>query len=397
MANIKFSQFTSQTDYSNVDALVGYNGATNVRISPSDVINSWNGEQALIRLSNNVPGGTTSLVSIGQSPNTTTTVDLLGSDSSYDIRNLNAIRYNGSAWGIADNNIEVDTISVGGKVISYIPYFQIGNGAASTVQLLASCDPGGNFELTVNSDQVLNVSPGSDLIIGPGDEITIFPTNGISIASKIQFNDNVLDTNGASGLNDSMLVSLPGAGSGVFWKNPAENQWIGYKSFQLFKWSNGSPVSYANWGSGVASYLPFDATPIVQQGTYNGLGTSADYSWTCVNAAGGTAGQVATFTLGANGEGVWKIRTCQHWFDQTNQVEMRVSLTGTGTGGNTIDIIDQKSTELTGDKIFYGELTKRINGGDNIQVEVEFTGGGVTPFPSDAGNRPIEITFEKIV
>lgn len=93
MANIKFSQFTSQSDYNNVDALVGYNGATNVRIAPGDVINSWNGEQALIRLSNNT-GGTTSLISIGQSGNTSTVVNLLGSDSSYDIKNFNAIRYN---------------------------------------------------------------------------------------------------------------------------------------------------------------------------------------------------------------------------------------------------------------------------------------------------------------
>lgn len=394
MANIKFSQFTSQSDYNNVDALVGYNGATNVRIAPGDVINSWNGEQALIRLSNNT-GGTTSLISIGQSGNTSTVVNLLGSDSSYDIKNFNAIRYNGTGWGIANNNIEVDTTS--SKVTSYLPTFQIGDGTASTVSLLGQCAVGGNFELSVLGDQVFNVSPGSDLIIGPSDDITIFNGSGIIVASVIEFGNTIKDSNGASGLNDSMLVSLPGAGSGVFWKNPADNQFIGYKSFQKFTWTNGNPVGYTNWSSAVASYLPFDPTPVIQQGTYNGLGSSADHAWTCVNTAGGTAGQVATFTLGANGDGTWKIRTCQHWFDQTNQVEMRVSVIGTATGGLKIDIIDQKSTELTGDKIFYGELVQKVEGGDDLQIEVEFTVGGVTPFPSDAGNRPIEITFEKII
>ena len=73
------------------------------------------------------------------------------------------------------------------------------------------------------------------------------------------------------------------------------------------------------------------------------------------------------------------------------------TLEGTATGGARIDIIDQKSTELSGDKIFYGELVQECGSGDTIQVDVEFTLGGVSPFPSDTGNRPIEITFERIV
>lgn len=41
MANIKFSQFTPQTDYNNVADLVGYDGVVNVRISPDDLISSY--------------------------------------------------------------------------------------------------------------------------------------------------------------------------------------------------------------------------------------------------------------------------------------------------------------------------------------------------------------------
>ena len=392
MANIKFSQFTSQSDYNNVDALVGYNGATNVRITPSDVISSWNGEQALIRFSNNTTGNT-SLVDIGSATNTDTDLNLTsGGTAGFSINGLNAVSYNGVGWGIADNNIEVDTTS--SKVISYLPTFQIGDGTAATVQLLGNCVAGGNFELSVLGDQVFNVSPGSDLLIGPSDDITIFNGGSISVASEIQFSNNIKDTNGSTGLNDSMLVTLPGAGSGVFWKNPADNQYIGYKSLQKFTWTNGNPVAYTNWINGAGSTLPFDPVPEIQVGTYNGLGTSTDYAWTCVNTAGGTAGQQATFTLGANGGGTWKIKTCQHWFDQTNQVEIRVSF---GTLNTTFDVIDEKSTELTGDKIFYGELTKKLEGGDTLTVLVEFVSGGVSPFPSDAGNRPIEITFERAV
>ena len=43
MANIKFSQFSESTDVANVDFVVGYDGATNVRISPTNFINTAGG------------------------------------------------------------------------------------------------------------------------------------------------------------------------------------------------------------------------------------------------------------------------------------------------------------------------------------------------------------------
>ena len=178
--------------------------------------------------------------------------------------------------------------------------------------------------------------------------------------------------------------------------NIIETPVAGYKSVQVFQWLNGTPVAYTNWTNGVASNIPFNATPLVERGTYSG--TPANFAWTCVNNAGGTATQEAQFTLGANGAGTWQIDTCQHWFDQTNQVEIRVSFQFT-SGGVTqqIDVIDEKSTELSGDKIFYGSLVREFVATDKIEVEVEFVSGGVNPFPSDSGNRPIEITFTKLV
>ena len=172
-------------------------------------------------------------------------------------------------------------------------------------------------------------------------------------------------------------------------------QVTGYRMTQVFIWPNGTPVAYTNWISATASALPFDPTALIAS-SLNAPGPTAftQYGWTCTNAPGGTAGQVSTFTLGVDGAGTWKVRTCQHWFDQTNQVEMRVSFVLAGP--TAIDVIDQKSTELTGDKIFYGELIQEFSAGDTIQVEVEFTVGGVNPFPSDTGNRPIEISFERL-
>ena len=340
MANIKFSQFTAEADINNFDGIVGYAGANNNRISPADLASS------LITLA----GGPYLPIAAG------------------NVNPLSGDLYIGDGTA-ATANLFFQTTTVAGDVV----------------------------EIQSQGRQFLYHELDTDMRIGPSDDIIIDDSGMgmITFNSTLIVNNDIVDKNGSGGNVDFMLISDGGAGAGVFWKNPFENQYIGYKSFQTFVWTNGSPVAYTNWLSATASYWPFDPTPLIETGTYTG--TASNYNWTCTNAAGGTAGQVATFTLGANGEGTWKIRTCQHWFDQTSQVEMRVSLEGTATGGAKIDIIDQKSTELTGDKIFYGELVQVCGAGDTIQVECEFTVGGVNPFPSASGNRPIEITFERVI
>lgn len=167
----------------------------------------------------------------------------------------------------------------------------------------------------------------------------------------------------------------------------------GYTSVQKFVWLSGFPVAYTNWINATASNLPFNATPTIEVGSYSG--TAAAFAWSCANAAGGTAGQEATFTLGVSGAGTWKVNTCQNWFDQTNQVEVDVLYKINGI--TDFDVVKEKSTELTADKIFYGSLIKTFSAGDTLEVNVTFTGGGITPFPSVGNNRPIEITFERLV
>ena len=334
MANIKFSQFTAEADVNNFTGIVGYAGAVNTRISPADLASSI---QPLIGPYLPIAAGVTNPL----------TGDLY-----------------------------------------------IGDGSAPAVDLFLNTTGAGGDETQIRSQgaQFMYHEKGTDFKIGPNDDIAIDDSGsaGISMSSVTTFVSDIKDIGNNTGTVGQVLASKGGSNNGVEWVN-------NYKSFQTFVWTNGSPVAYTNWLSATASYLPFDPTPLVNVNNLPTGTTVADYTWVCSNAAGGTAGQVATFTLGANGAGTWKIRTCQHWFDQTSQVEMRVSLEGTATGGAKIDIIDQKSTELTGDKIFYGELVQVCGAGDTIQVECEFTVGGVNPFPSDSGNRPIEVTFERIV
>ena len=112
MADIKFSQFTLQTSYTSIQEIVGYNGSSNVRISPSDFISSWNGRQSTIRFQNNIVG-TTSLIEVGAASHTTTDFNLATSGSAaYKINGLEALSYNGTDWLIANSNINIGSALV---------------------------------------------------------------------------------------------------------------------------------------------------------------------------------------------------------------------------------------------------------------------------------------------
>ncbi len=107
MADIKFSQFTSQTNYTSVQEIVGYNGSSNVRISPSDLISSWNGRQSTLRFQNNIVG-TSSLLEVGASSHTQTDLNIVTSATgSYQVNGLNALLYDGTNWDLASGAIDV--------------------------------------------------------------------------------------------------------------------------------------------------------------------------------------------------------------------------------------------------------------------------------------------------
>tara|TARA_R100000773_G_scaffold4988_9_gene5501 strand:- start:1929 stop:2969 length:1041 start_codon:yes stop_codon:yes gene_type:complete len=346
MANIKFSQFTAEADINNFDGIVGYAGANNNRISPADLASS------LITLA----GGPYLPIAAGN-----------GNPLTGDL--------------------------------------YIGDGTANSVNLfLATSAANGDVaEIQSQGQQFLYHELGTDMRIGPSDDIIIDDSGMgmITFNSTLIVNNDIVGKNGSAGSVDFMLVSDGGAGSGVLWKNPFENQYIGYKSLQSFVWTNGSPVAYVNFPPApgtlpTTSGLPFDPTPLIQVGTYQ-AGQAANYAWTCTNANGGDAGQIATFTLGANGAGVWRVSTANHWFDQNNFIEVIIEFVINGVG---IQVCDERSNDGAGDKIYYGELYQEFSANDTLQVFVTFQNSstpGVTPFPSAAGNRPIEVNFERIV
>ncbi len=269
---------------------------------------------------------------------------------------------------------------------------QINRGGGSAVDPLAGGGGGVGGGGTLNTIPVWTAANtlGDSQITDDG--ITIEANTQMIFNDAIDVLDVLRDVGGSSGTNDQLLTSA--SGTGVEWRNPSLNQYIGYKAVQVFVWPNGTPVAYTNWTNGTPSDLPFDPTPLIEVQNVNPGGPAANRLWLFTNNPGGTAGQQGLFTLGVSGAGTWKVRTCQHWFDQTNQVEIRVSFDINGT---LIDVIDEKSTELSGDKIFYGELIQTFSAGDTLSVNVEFVSGGVNPFPSDTGNRPIEISFERLV
>ena len=339
MANIKFSAFTAEADINNFDDIVGYGGVNNLKITPANLAAS---------LEPLLPSGPYLPIAAG-----------------------------------AGNPLTGD--------------LYIGDGTAAKMQLLFVTSGAAGDEVEINSQgkQFLLHELGTDMKLGPSDEI-LFDDSGTQLITMTQntyFQADILDSTNSAGTSDEILTSQ-GPGAGTLWANNVNIDAIGYRAVQAWVWPNGTPVAYTNWTNGVASDIPFDATPLINQNNLPASVAVVDYTWSCANAAGGTAGQEATFTLGADAAGTWKVRTCQHWFDQTNQAEVSV---GFNINGTVIDVIDEKSTELTSDKIFYGELIQTFSAGDTLQVQVLFSGGGVNPFPSDAGNRPIEITFERLI
>ena len=340
MANIKFSQFTAEADINNFTGIVGYAGAVNTRISPADLASSI---QPLIGPYLPLTAGAT--------------VPLTGD-------------------------------------------LYIGDGSASSINLFFQTTgvAGDVVEIQAQGTQVIYYEKGTSLDIGPNSDIVLDDSGnaGITMNTPTIFVSDIKDVNASTGNVGQMLVSKGGSNAGVQWVNA-------YKSIQTFVWTNGSPVPYVNFPPPPGtlptnSGLPFDPTPLVDYNNLPGGITQADYNWTCVNNAGGDAGQIATFTLGQFApDGVWRVSSANHWFDQNSFIEVIVEFVINGTG---IQVTDERSNDGAGDKIYYGELYQEFSAGDTLSVFVTFQNSStpnVTPFPSAAGNRPIEISFERIV
>ena len=351
MANIKFSQFTAEADINNFDDIVGYQGAVNKKITPANLASS------LITLSG---GPYLPLVAGNGNP-------------------LTGDLYIGDATATAAN-LFFQTTAAGGDTV----------------------------EISSQGQQFMLHELGSEFRIGPNDDILIDDSGSgqISMAQPVAFQNDILDVGGFTGNPGQMLASIGGSNAGVDWVNA-------YQLVQVFQWNNGNPVAYTNFppasppGTPTVSFLPFNATPSLQVSNLPLAipNIFTDYGWTCNNSPGGDAGQVAAFTLGANGAGTWLIRTGQHWFDQNYFVDVNCDLVISPAGGApsiTIRIVNDRHNDGDGDKLMYGELFYTFGAGDVVQVQIGFSNYGGSPppvsnpFPSDQGNRPIEVSFEKI-
>ena len=374
MANIKFSQFTAEADINNFDDIVGYAGAVNTRITPANLASS------LITLS----GGPYLPLTAG--PTVPLTGDLnLAATNPAATSGSQALVFN----GVDDGNNPV----VAAKI------FTVDSSAAPSGQDLSIdvADDNGVLQNYLYIDAFGQVGVNTN---APGFTLDVSGSGRYSGAvvfnSDVTLSDDVKDLNNFPGNVGQVLVSKGGGGAGVQWVNA-------YKSIQSFVWTNGSPVAYVNFPPPPGtlptnSGLPFDPTPLVDYNNLPGGVTASDYNWTCTNAAGGDAGQIATFTLGASApDGVWRVSTANHWFDQNSFIEVIVEFVINGTG---IQVTDERSNDGAGDKIYYGELYQEFSAGDTLQVFVTFQNSSTpatTPFPSAAGNRPIEVNFERIV
>ncbi len=290
----------------------------------------------------------------------------------------------------------------------------LADATATKVDLLmnTSLNPGDETEINSQGVQFMLHELGSNILIGPNDDIRIKElTPLISMDSETEFNADVstnfrLEVGGVLDLNDDVqctgitglvgdVLTSQGAGNAPKWTTPPSV--TGYKSLQVFQWINGTPTAYVNYPIGAApAFLPFDPTPQIETGTYSG--TAAAFAWTCANVAAGIPSPTpveAEFTLGASGAGSWEVKTCQHWFDQNQFLEVNISFSINGT---VVDVIDQRVNDGAGDRIYNGYLFREFSAGDVLKVRVAFANGtGSNPFPSDANNRPIEISFNKIV
>ena len=183
MANIKFSQFTPQTDYNNVADLVGYDGLVNVRITPDDLISSY--------LSTHPQNAFVDGIIIGDSGSGTSTNVTLGNLT----KTVSQINLNHAAGA-----------SAGGYLRATTDLF-LGVGSSDKLEIASSL-------VTVNEDLLVDSSTATFTSLAVGRNAgTPSITNGGGSASTLFFGSSSSFSSNFAGLaiNSSESVSFFGS------------------------------------------------------------------------------------------------------------------------------------------------------------------------------------------
>ena len=306
----------------------------------------------------------------------------------------------GTITGVPTFYLAVD---VNGKIIEESSAGGIGGtGTINTLPVFTAANTIGDSMVSQNAGATV-ASISGELVVNNGLTVTNLGVNPVDFGgSTYLFEPGQAEFSAELDMQGNLIKDLPGpvAGTDAVNKNYVDTETtavktaLGYNSVQVFQWTAGNPVIYTNFPiGGGTSALPFDATPLVETGTYTG--TAADFAWTCANQPGGTATQFAEFTLGPNGSGTWEISTAQHWFDQNQFLEVNATITINGT---IFEVINERVNDGAGDRLFYGSIVREFSAADVVVCSLTFANGtGSNPFPAATNNRPIEITFNKLV
>ena len=209
MANLKFSQFTEQTDTANVQFLVGYNGSTNVRIAPGNV-SSLGGSGTLNTIAMFTPDGNTlgnSLITISnigtvsETINSTSKVFQIGTAISGDFAQLNLL--SPGAEGI------IDTLGSGDLVLrtnsSATNQFRLKDTGALQAKAYGSGTFTGTAAYTLSVDSSGNII---ETTAGGGGSGTV-----TSVATPHAGNAFPASIGNVSTVNPSVDITLNGSAS----------------------------------------------------------------------------------------------------------------------------------------------------------------------------------------
>ena len=225
--------------------------------------------------------------------------------------------------------------------------------------------------------------PGADpswITVGGTGTVTSVDVNGGG--TGLTFTGGPITTTGIITMGG--VLDYPHGGTGVnATALPNLQDHLGLKSCVLhYRWEDNPSAPYFNFINGVATEIPFNAPFYAStKGTATGITTTLTPT-TC------------RFTC--NDGGYYRITLRIHFYDQTNNVDVIASLYNVTAGLVEQGIIDDKSVEANGDKLITSVLHRNLTAGVVYSIFVNFSGGAVNPFPSNANSMVTEVVFESV-